>query len=151
FAIHYLATKKLTRGDSAFLILFYTNVMQALMATVLVLGAPKIPSPATAFWVAALTIFGLFAHYALTRAFALADAIIVAPLDFLRLPLAAAVGIIMYGEPLTTSLAAGALVIVAANALNIWGERRGRSLAQTEMPTAQQPRPLPLKTRSDEA
>ncbi|MEZ5854759.1 MAG: DMT family transporter [Hyphomicrobiaceae bacterium] len=124
FAFHYLATKQLTRGDSAFLILFYTHAMQAVIATVMVVGTLKVPDPATAGWVLALTVFGLFAHYALTKAFSLADAIIVAPMDFLRLPLATSVGVFLYGEALSPMLALGAAVIVAGNFLNLWGERR---------------------------
>ncbi|MGE0698185.1 MAG: DMT family transporter [Hyphomicrobiaceae bacterium] len=126
FACHYVMTKQLTRTDSAFVLLFFTHLIQAGIATVLVLGQPAVPSPLTSFWVLALTVIGLFAHYALARAFALADAIVVAPLDFLRLPLAAVVGVVLYAEPLATSLIAGAAVIVAANGVNIWGERRRR-------------------------
>ncbi|MDX2157763.1 MAG: DMT family transporter [Hyphomicrobiaceae bacterium] len=126
FAFHYLATKHLTRADSAFLLLFYTHLLQALMASVLVLGGLKVPDPATAAWVLGLTVLGLFAHYALARAFALADAIIVAPMDFLRLPLIAVVGVLVYSEPLEPMPIAGAAVIVAANFLNLWGERRHR-------------------------
>ncbi len=137
FAFHYLATKHLTRGDSAFLILFYTHAMQAVMATVMVAGSLKVPDPTTAGWVLALTVFGLFAHYALTKAFSLADAIIVAPMDFLRLPLAATVGILLYAEPLDPMLTIGAAVIVAGNFLNLWGERRKRAVSP--MPGQQTP------------
>ena len=126
FACHYVMTKQLTRTDSAFELLFFTHAIQAGIATVLILGVPKVPDPTTALWVLALTVLGLFAHYALARAFSLADAIVVAPLDFLRLPLAAVVGVVVYSEPLGVSLLAGAAIIVAANGVNIWGERRRR-------------------------
>jgi drug/metabolite transporter (DMT)-like permease len=126
FACTYVMTKHLMRTDSAFLVLFYTNLLQAVVGTLLVLPGLKVPDPVTAAWVVALTAIGLLAHFALAKAFSLADAIIVAPMDFLRLPLIGAVGMALYGEPVHPLLAAGAGLIVAANCLNLWGERRPR-------------------------
>lgn len=124
FAFHYVMTKRLTRRDGAFLLLFYTHAIQAGIATLLALPTLKVPDATTGLWVLALTVLGLFAHYALAQAFSLADAIVVAPMDFLRLPLAAAIGVLLYAEPLALSLVLGAAIIVAANFVNIWGERR---------------------------
>lgn len=124
FAFHYLATKRLTRTEGALALLFYTHLLQAVIATFIALPTLNAPDPTTAAWVVALTVLGLVAHYALTQAFSLADAIIVAPMDFLRLPLAALVGVLLYAEPLQPFLIVGAGVIVFANFLNIWGERR---------------------------
>jgi len=129
FAFHFLMTKRLTRNDSAFLLLFYTHLIQGFIALALAATTLKVPSPMTALWIVALTVLGLFAHYGLARAFALADAIVVAPMDFLRLPLIAVVGVVFYNENLATSLVVGAAIIVAANFLNIWGERRRRGSA----------------------
>ncbi|MGE0765803.1 MAG: DMT family transporter [Hyphomicrobiaceae bacterium] len=128
FALHYLMTKHLTRQDSAFVLLFYTHLIQGFIALALALSGAgvKVPSPEGALWIVALTVLGLFAHYALARAFALADAIVVAPMDFLRLPLIAVVGVVVYAERLAPAVIVGAAIIVAANALNIWGERRRR-------------------------
>lgn len=127
FAIHYLMTRFLTRTESAILLLFYTNLIQSVMASVLVIGRLAVPDAVTAMWVIVLTVLGLFAHYALTRAFALADAIVVAPMDFLRLPLVALVGVLIYGEPLDPMLIAGAGLIVLGNFVNLWGERSKRA------------------------
>jgi drug/metabolite transporter (DMT)-like permease len=126
FAINYLMTKHLTRQDSAFLLVFYTHFIQGFIAISLAATTLKVPTPVTALWVFALTVFGLFAHYALARAFALADAIVVAPMDFLRLPLIAVVGVVLYAEPLAPALVIGAGIIVMANFINLWGERRRR-------------------------
>lgn len=126
FAFHYLMTKRLTRGDSAFLLLFYMMAIQAGLSTLLALPTLRVPDPASALWVLGLTVVGLAAHYALTQAFKLADAIVVAPLDFLRLPLIAVLGVVFYAEPLDPLVLAGAGIIVAANVVNIWGERGHR-------------------------
>jgi drug/metabolite transporter (DMT)-like permease len=124
FALNFLLTKRLIRRDGAFLLLFYLHLIQGFIAIALVAPDFKVPSPVTGFWVAALTVLGLFAHYALARAFSLADAIVVAPMDFLRLPLIAVVGVVLYNEQLAVALVIGAAIIVAANLLNIWGEQR---------------------------
>jgi len=124
FACNFLMTKRLIRKDSAFLLLFYLHLIQGFIAIALVAPNFKVPSPMTGVWVATLTVLGLCAHYALARAFSLADAIVVAPMDFLRLPLIAIVGVVIYDERLAVTLVIGAAIIVAANFLNIWGEQR---------------------------
>jgi hypothetical protein len=45
-------------------------------------------------------------------------------MDFLRLPLTATVGVLMYAEPLDFWVLGGGIVVVVANLLNIRGERR---------------------------
>ena len=140
FASSMILTKLLTRTDPALRILFWMQVLQALIAVV-ILGAAGIRSgqwplvgglgtPLLVWrWVVVLGVAGLGAHFGLTRAFGLADAIIVAPMDFLRLPLIAAVGALFYGETLRTSVAIGAAIVVLANAINMWAERRGKARA----------------------
>ena len=54
----------------------------------------------------------------------LADAIVVAPMDFLRLPLIAVVGIVLYGEPLDSWVLAGGVLVLLGNYTNLMAERR---------------------------
>ena len=75
-------------------------------------------------WILAVSVTGLSAHYCLARAFAEADAIVVVPMEFLRLPLIAVAGLLFYGEPLDPWVLGGAAVIFAGNFLNILGERK---------------------------
>ncbi len=139
FAGSMLITKRLTRTDPALRILFWMQVLQATIAAALMLAIgiktglwPTSWTGGTALttwgWVGVLGIAGLTAHYGLTRAFGLADAIIVAPMDFLRLPLIAVVGASVYGEHVAANVAIGAAIVVAANALNMAAERRGRGV-----------------------
>jgi drug/metabolite transporter (DMT)-like permease len=138
FASSMLFTKRLTRQDPALRILFWMQVLQAVIAAMVMIGGAfktgilpmswsgTVPLAAWG-WVALLGIAGLTAHFGLTRAFGLADAIIVAPMDFLRLPLIAVVGALVYGERLTPALALGAAIVVVANGMNLWAERRARA------------------------
>lgn len=138
FASAMIITKRLTRTDPAMRILFWMQVLQALIATLVLVFvgmrrgawplAPLATTPASAWaWVALLGVAGLVAHFGLTRAFNLADAIIVAPMDFLRLPLIAAVGAFFYHEALAPSVALGAAIVVLGNLINVWAERRART------------------------
>lgn len=45
-------------------------------------------------------------------------------MDFLRLPLIAAVGLLIYTEPLDPWVLVGGIIVVMANLLNVFGERR---------------------------
>ena len=60
----------------------------------------------------------------MTRAFRIADATLVVPFDFLRLPLIAAIGALFYGEPLEFSIFAGTAVIFAGTYYSIRHETR---------------------------
>ena len=59
----------------------------------------------------------------MTRAFKLADATVVVPIDFLRLPLIAVAGALLYGEPLDPIVFVGAAIIFAGTYYSISRER----------------------------
>lgn len=124
FALHFIATRRLTRTDSPLTLLMYMMGSQALISSFLVLPVPPWPGWVTAGWATALAISGLGAHYSLIRAFSLADTILVAPMDFMRLPLMALVGAWLYAEPLSGLVLVGGAIVLLANLVNMWGERR---------------------------
>jgi drug/metabolite transporter (DMT)-like permease len=68
-----------------------------------------------------ITETGLSAHYCLTRALGAAEAVVVLPMEFARLPVVAVIGLLAYGEPLDPWLFLGAAVIVAGIWLNVAG------------------------------
>ena len=126
FACNMMAVKRLTRTDTPFTILVWMNALQALIGAGFLFYGITWPDPLTWFWTLLVGIGGLTAHYSLSRAFLLADAIIVAPMDFLRVPLIALVGMSVYAEPLRVLVLVGGACIILANALNIWSERRAQ-------------------------
>lgn len=123
FSVHYIITKKLMRRDSAFTVIFYMTLLQTVLATVLIAGNLQRPDLPTAAWIFVIAVCGLTAHFSIARAFSLADAVIVVPMDFMRLPLIALVGVALYAEPLNPWVLAGGALVIVANFLNIWGER----------------------------
>ena len=73
---------------------------------------------------AGIALGGTSAHYFLTNALRVADAIVVIPLDFLRIPLIAFVGWMFYGERLDLLVFAGAAIIVSGIVWNLRAEMR---------------------------
>jgi drug/metabolite transporter (DMT)-like permease len=71
---------------------------------------------------------GLAIHYCLTNAFRYGDAMVVIPMDFLRVPLIAVIGWMFYGEHLDAFVFAGAGLIVAGVLLNVRGEAQRSGL-----------------------
>ena len=126
YASTMIATKRLSGHDSAFAILFYMAVIQLPFALVPALPHWVWPGVRDLPWVSALGVVGLSAHYCMTRAFRIADAMVVVPIDFLRLPLIAVVGMLFYGEPLDLAIMLGAAVIFAGTFYSIRRESIGR-------------------------
>ncbi len=124
YAATMIGTKQLAKTDSALAVLFYMSLIQLPLALVPALRQWVTPGLADLPWVLAVGAAGLSAHFCLTRSLRIADATLVIPIDFLRLPLIAAVGMAFYGEPLQPSILIGAAVIFAGTYYSI--RREGR-------------------------
>jgi drug/metabolite transporter (DMT)-like permease len=85
-----------------------------------------VPSAALWPWVILVGVTALSAHYCVARALALADAGVVVPMDFLRLPLFAVIGFLLYGEPFDMWVLAGGAIIFTGNLLNMKGAAAGK-------------------------
>ncbi len=122
YALTYAFTKDLVATDRPLTILLWMNAVQ-LPLGLAVTGADWVwPSAALWPWVLVVGLVGLTSHYCLSRALVYGDTTVVIPIDFLRLPLAAGVAWLMYGETVTVYVFAGAAIIFAGVWLNL---RRG--------------------------
>ena len=121
FALTAIFTRKLTRTETIISILFYLTVMQAVFGLIFAGfdGDIAVPSAAALPWVLLIGCAGLMAHFCLTKALSIAPATVVMPIDFVRLPTIAIVGMLLYQEPLEIWVFVGAALIFAANYLNI--------------------------------
>jgi drug/metabolite transporter (DMT)-like permease len=129
FALCYVMTKKMSASATPLCVLFYMSLIQ--FALGLVPAALNWTTPGLALLPLILVAgtMGLFTHYCLARAMALADATFVVPLDFLRLPLIALVGALFYDEPLQAPLFVGAALILCGNLFSLLVERRNKLAA----------------------
>jgi drug/metabolite transporter (DMT)-like permease len=125
YASTMIATKRIAGYDGAFALVFYMSAIQLPLGLVLALPEWTAPRAADWPWIIAVGATGLTAHLCLQRALRIADATLVVPIDFLRLPLIAAVGVLCYGEPLELPILLGAAVIFAGTYYSIRRESRG--------------------------
>jgi len=130
-AITLIATKKLTRTDSTFAIVFWMMLIQLPLALigsdplfVTKLNQGQVPA------VIGIGVSGLVSHYCLTNAFQAGDAGVVVPLDFMRIPLIAVVGWWLYDEPLDVFVFLGAGLIITGILWNLRSEAARMSKAE---------------------
>ncbi len=142
FALNTVYTRRIMAHDSVLCVLFWMTASQAVMGAVL--GAPgglAVPSVGLLPWLAVVGVTGLTAHFSLTSALSHAPATLVAPMEFLRLPVIALVAAWVYGEPIMAAVFAGGAVILAANLLNVAGAAAERRRAALSAATAGHPPP----------
>ena len=119
FGISLVMTKSLTRTDNVVKIIFWMLVIQSIIGLPPALMVWKNPPMELWPWIVVIGFTGSFSHYCLTRALTHADATLVAPIDFLRVPLSALLGWLLYHEQIDIWTASGAALILAGNLFNL--------------------------------
>lgn len=128
FAFTTIFTKRLTRTQSITCILFYLTVLQLAFGLIMAGydGDIAFPDAQTIPWLILIGIAGLLAHFCIANALAIAPATVVMPIDFIRLPVIAVIGMLVYSEAVDVWVFVGAVIIFAGNYLNIWAETRAK-------------------------
>ncbi|MCZ8111384.1 MAG: DMT family transporter [Betaproteobacteria bacterium] len=119
FAVSVVLVKSLTRTEAAVAISFWMLVVQSAIGLVPALLVWQWPSATVWGWVVVVAFCGTYSHYCFARAMQHADATVVVPMDFLRVPLTALVGWLAYSERLDLFTALGVCLILAGNLLNL--------------------------------
>lgn len=119
FAVSIVLVKSLTRTEAAVAISFWMLVVQSAIGLVPALLVWQWPSATAWGWVVVVAFCGTYSHYCFARAMHHADATVVVPMDFLRVPLTALVGWLAYSEQVDVFTALGVVLILAGNALNL--------------------------------
>jgi drug/metabolite transporter (DMT)-like permease len=89
FGVSIAMVKSLTRTEPTLRILFWMIVVQGAAGFFPALYAWQWPSAYTWGWLVVIAFCGTFSHYCMARAMLYADATVVIPMDFLRVPLTA--------------------------------------------------------------
>jgi drug/metabolite transporter (DMT)-like permease len=131
YAVAHTATKSLSESDSALTIVFYMCLIQLPVGLVLSLSDWTWPAAQQYLWLLIIGLTALSAHYCMSKAMQYAEATTVVMLDFLRLPLIALVGGLLYAEQLDIALLLGGLLMLAGNLVSLSGEAKYRNSASS--------------------
>jgi len=119
FGISMALVKSLTRTESALTVIFWMLVVQSAAGLIPALAHWTWPSAQIWGLIVVISICGTFSHYCLANAMRYADATIVVPMDFLRVPLTATAGWLIYADRLDLFTVFGAVLILTGNLLNL--------------------------------
>ncbi len=124
FAVAVVLVKSLTRTESVVRIIFWMVIVQSAIGLIPAIYVWKNPPLEVWPWIVVIAFSGTFSHFCMTRALVYADAMVVVPMDFLRVPLTALVGWLLYAERIDAYTAAGAALILVGNLLNLQRRKR---------------------------
>lgn len=119
FGVSIAIVKSLTRTEQAVAIIFWLLAVQSVASFVPALYVWTWPPLTVWGWLAVIAFCGTFSHYCMARALLHADATVVIPMDFLRVPLTAIMGWLIYAERLDAFTVLGAALILSGNLLNL--------------------------------
>ncbi len=117
-------TKTIVVHDAPATILFYMSLIQLPLGLCFSVHNWHTPDLMRMPWILVVGISSLTAHFCMAKALELSRATVVIPIDFLRLPLIALVGALVYQEPLDGYLFIGAAVMLSGNLINIRAEQK---------------------------
>ena len=124
FAVYGLLTRYAGRRDSTATSFFWTGTVGAVAMTVLGAWFWEPMSGTDWIWMGCLCLTGVSGHWLLIRCYEAAEASAVQPFAYLQLVFAATIGITLFGESVSTNVAIGCVIIVAAGLFTFWRERQ---------------------------
>ncbi|MGX7873052.1 DMT family transporter [Mesorhizobium sp. ORM6] len=119
FGVSLVLVKSLTRTDSVVRIIFWMLIIQSAVGLIPALYVWRNPPLELWPWILLIAFTGMSSHFCMARALTYADATVISPMDFLRVPLSALVGWLLYQEQIDAFTAGGALLILTGNLLNL--------------------------------
>lgn len=121
-----LAVKRLSRTEPTERIAFYFLALGALFAAVPAALEWRTPGAAHWPWLAAVGVLAWLGQLGLTRGYALGQFSRMAPMEFLRLPLALVIGFVAFAETPDLLASAGMLLIGFGSSYSVVGGRARR-------------------------
>lgn len=121
------ASKALSRTESPQAVLFYMALVFVPVTAIPAAYRWTTPELADMPLILVLGVTGYLAHFSIIRAFAAADASFVMPFDFMKLPIAAVFGFVLYRELPDLWTWVGAVIIFGATWYMTWRETGSRA------------------------
>jgi len=126
FAVYGLLTRYAGRRDSTATSFFWTGTVGAVAMTALGVWFWEPMVTRDWIWMGCLCLTGVTGHWLLIRCYEVAEASAVQPFAYLQLVFAAVIGMSLFGETISTNVAIGCAIIVAAGLFTFWRERQQR-------------------------
>lgn len=120
WALYVLATRYVSRDDSAEVSFLWTGMAGAVAMTGPGLWAWQGMTPGDWGWMLALCCTSVTGHFLLIRAYDMAEASALQPLTYLQLVFISFFGVFLFGEALRANVVAGAVIVVAAGLFTLW-------------------------------
>ncbi len=124
FALYGLLTRYVGQYDNSSTSFFWTGVLGSIAMTVVGLNFWDPVSKSDWSIMLLLSASGVVGHYLLIKCYEVAEASAVQPFAYLQLIWASMIGIIIFGEQITTNVLIGACIIVGAGLFTLWRERK---------------------------
>ena len=124
FAIYGLLTRYVGQYDDSSTSFYWTGVVGSIAMTVIGLNFWDPVSRSDWSVMLLLSASGVVGHYLLIKCYEVAEASAVQPFAYLQLIWASMIGIIIFGEQITTNVLIGACIIVGAGLFALWRERK---------------------------
>ena len=124
FALYGLLTRYVGQYDNSSTSFFWTGVVGSIAMTVVGLNFWDPVSKSDWSIMLLLSASGVVGHYLLIKCYEVAEASAVQPFAYLQLIWASMIGIIIFGEQITTNVLIGACIIVGAGLFTLWHERK---------------------------
>ena len=124
FAIYGLLTRYVGQYDDSSTSFYWTGVVGSFAMTVIGLNFWDPVSRSDWSVMLLLSASGVVGHYLLIKCYEVAEASAIQPFAYLQLIWASMIGIIIFGEQITTNVLIGACIIVGAGLFTLWRERK---------------------------
>ena len=124
FALYGLLTRYAGQYDNSSTSFFWTGIVGCIAMTAIGLNFWDPVSQADWSIMLILSASGMLGHFLLIKCYEVAEASAVQPFAYLQLIWASLIGIIIFGEKITTNVLLGACIIVGAGLFTLWRERK---------------------------
>ena len=136
FALYSIATRAVSREDSAVTSLFYAGTAGAVAISMIGPFYWTQVVPSDWFALAALCICGTLSHYFLIRAYGLLPAAEIQPITYFQLVLNVILAVTLFNEIITPNMVIGAAIVVGAGLFTIWREHQLAKRTSAATPSA---------------
>ena len=124
FALYGLLTRYAGQYDNSSTSFFWTGIVGCIAMTAIGLNFWDPVSQADWSIMLILSASGMLGHFLLIKCYEVAEASTVQPFAYLQLIWASLIGVIIFGEKITTYVLLGACIIVGAGLFTLWRERK---------------------------